>query len=67
MAKYHNAKKARNVALLAREAMGGNGALADRHVARLFTDAELNYTVEGTNEINMLVVGRQLTGLNAFK
>jgi len=67
MAKYHNAKKARYVAQLAREAMGGNGGLADRHVGRLFGDAELNYTVEGTNEINMLVIGRQLTGINAFR
>ncbi|MEM6285306.1 MAG: acyl-CoA dehydrogenase family protein, partial [Chloroflexota bacterium] len=66
MAKYNNAKKARQVALLARETMGGNGILADRHVARLLTDAEVIYTYEGTNEVNMLLVGRQLTGLNAI-
>lgn len=66
MAKYNNAKKARRVALLARETMGGNGILADRHVARLLTDAEVIYTYEGTNEMNMLIVGRQLTGYNAI-
>ncbi len=66
MAKYNNAKKARRVALLARETMGGNGLLADRHVARLLTDAEVIYTYEGTNEVNMLIVGRQLTGINAI-
>lgn len=66
MAKYNNAKKARQVALLARETMGGNGILADRHVARLLTDAEVIYTYEGTNEMNMLIVGRSLTGLNAI-
>ncbi|MEL7234166.1 MAG: acyl-CoA dehydrogenase family protein, partial [Chloroflexota bacterium] len=66
MAKYNNAKKARQVALLARETMGGNGILADRHVARLLTDAEVIYTYEGTNEVNMLLVGRAITGLNAF-
>lgn len=66
MAKYNNAKKARQVALLARETMGGNGILADKHVARLLTDAEVIYTYEGTNEMNMLIVGRQLTGYNAI-
>ncbi len=66
MAKYNNAKKARQVALLARETMGGNGILADRHVARLLTDAEVIYTYEGTNEMNMLIVGRKLTGINAI-
>jgi glutaryl-CoA dehydrogenase len=66
MAKYHNARKARYVTQLAREVMGGNGLLADNHVARLMTDAEVIYTYEGTNEINMLLVGRTLTGLNAI-
>ncbi len=66
MAKYHNAKKARYVTQLAREVMGGNGLLADNHVARLMTDAEVIYTYEGTNEINMLLVGRSLTGINAI-
>jgi len=42
-------------------------SFADRHVERLFGDAELNSTVEGTNEINMLVVGCQITGINAFR
>ena len=66
MAKYHNARKARYVTQLAREVMGGNGIQADRHVARLMTDAEVIYTYEGTNEVNMLIVGRTLTGHNAF-
>lgn len=66
MAKYNNARKARHVAMLARETMGGNGLLIDNHVARLLTDAEVVYTYEGTNEINMLIVGRDLTGLNAI-
>ncbi len=66
MAKYNNARKARQVALLARETMGGNGILAENHVARMLTDAEIIYTYEGTNEINMLLVGREITGLNAI-
>lgn len=66
MAKYNNARKARYVTQLARETLGGNGLLVENHIARLMTDAEVIYTYEGTNEINMLLVGRELTGLNAI-
>jgi glutaryl-CoA dehydrogenase len=66
MAKYNNARKARYVAQLAREVMGGNGILIENHVARLWTDAEIIYTYEGTNEVNLLIVGRELTGINAI-
>jgi glutaryl-CoA dehydrogenase len=66
MAKYNNARKARYVTQLARETLGGNGLLIDNHIARLWTDAEVIYTYEGTNEINMLLVGRELTGINAI-
>ena len=41
-------------------------AHANTPSARLFTDAEATYTYEGTNEINLLVAGRELTGIGAF-
>lgn len=66
MAKYNNARKARRVAQLARETLGGNGILIENHIARYFTDIEAIYTYEGTNEINMLIVGREITGIGAF-
>jgi len=66
MAKYNNARKARYVTGLARETLGGNGMVIDNHVARLWTDAEIIYTYEGTNEVNLLLVGRDLTGINAI-
>ncbi|MBK8430473.1 MAG: acyl-CoA dehydrogenase family protein [Chloroflexi bacterium] len=66
LGKYNNARKARQVALLAREVLGGNGILIENHVARLLLDAEVIYTYEGTNEINLLIVGRELTGIGAF-
>ncbi|MEL6406863.1 MAG: acyl-CoA dehydrogenase family protein [Chloroflexota bacterium] len=66
MAKYHNARKARRVTQLARETLGGNGIVIDNHIARLWTDAEVIYTYEGSNEINLLIVGRDITGINAF-
>ena len=66
LAKYNNARKARYVTQLARECLGGNGIVIDNHIARLMLDAEVIYTYEGTNEVNLLLVGRELTGLNAF-
>ncbi|HEX2619412.1 MAG TPA: acyl-CoA dehydrogenase family protein [Phototrophicaceae bacterium] len=66
MAKYNNARKARQVAMLARETMGGNGLLIENHVARLMMDIEVIYTYEGSNEVQTLIVGRELTGINAF-
>ncbi len=66
LAKYNNARKARQVAQQAREILGGNGILIENHVARLCTDAEAIYTYEGTNEINLLIVGRAMTGVGAF-
>ncbi|GAB4160302.1 MAG: acyl-CoA dehydrogenase family protein [Candidatus Promineifilaceae bacterium] len=66
LGKYNNAAKARRTAALAREILGGNGILLENHVARLMLDAEAIYTYEGSNEINLLIVGRALTGISAF-
>ncbi len=66
LAKYNNARKARHIVGLAREAMGASGVLLENHVARFFTDAEAIYTCEGTNEINLLIAGREITGINAI-
>ena len=67
MGKYNNARKARYVTQLAREVLGGNGMLIENHIGRLMLDAEAIYTYEGTNEINLLLIGRELTGINAIK
>ncbi len=66
MAKFNNARKARYVTQLAREILGADGIIIDNHIARLMTDAEIIYTYEGTNKVNLLLVGRTLTGINAF-
>jgi glutaryl-CoA dehydrogenase len=66
LAKQYCAARARNVVALGRELMGGNGILLENHMARHFADMEAVYTYEGTNEINSLVVGREITGLAAF-
>ncbi|WP_028459868.1 acyl-CoA dehydrogenase family protein [Chloroflexus sp. Y-396-1] len=66
LAKQYCAAKARQIVALGREVLGGNGILLDRHIARHFADIEAVYTYEGTNEINTLVVGREITGIAAF-
>lgn len=50
----------------ARELMGGNGILLDLNVGRFVADAEAIYSYEGTREMNILIVGRSITGLSAF-
>ena len=66
LAKMNNAAKARQIVAVAREIFGGNGILLENHIARHFADVEAVYTYEGSNEINMLVVGREITGFAAF-
>lgn len=67
MAKRFCAARLRETAALAREVVGGNGIVLDEDVARFFADAEAVYSYEGTDEINALIVGRAITGINAFK
>lgn len=66
LAKMHNAAAAREVVGAARELLGGDGLLLENHVARHLTDVEVTVTVEGTDAIQALIVGRELTGLSAF-
>lgn len=67
LAKMNHTEMAREVALHARELLGGNGILGEYHVMRHLCDLEASFTYEGTHDINMLVVGREITGLSAFK
>lgn len=66
MAKLFAARRARAVLAEARDLLGGNGILLERHVARHQADLEGLYTYEGTDAIQTLVVGRAITGLAAF-
>ena len=66
LAKSNNASMARFVAATAREILGGNGILQDYEVMRHMCDLEAVFTYEGTNDINTLVVGREITGISAF-
>ena len=66
LAKMNNAKKAKQVCADARDTMGGNGVLLEYHVARHLSDMEIVYTYEGTDTIQSLIVGRDITGISAF-
>ena len=66
LAKMNNAARARQIVADARDLLGGNGVLLDYHVARHMADMEAVYTYEGTDTIQALIVGRDITGVRAF-
>jgi glutaryl-CoA dehydrogenase len=66
LAKLHNARQAKLVCSEARDILGGNGLLLEYHVARHLTDLEIVETYEGTDSVQSLILGRDLTGLSAF-
>jgi glutaryl-CoA dehydrogenase len=66
VAKMHCAATARTVCQDARDMMGGNGLLLENHVARHLADVEVTYTYEGTDTVQALIVGREITGTQAF-
>ena len=66
LAKLNNTRKARQVCAEARDMLGGNGILLDNHVIRHMTDIEAIHTYEGTETMQSLIVGRDITGIGAF-
>ncbi len=66
LAKMNNARLAREVVADAREMLGGNGILLEYHIARHHADIEAVFTYEGTDTIQSLIVGRDVTGHSAF-
>ena len=66
LAKMNNARLAREVVADAREMLGGNGILLEYHIARHHADIEAVFTYEGTDTIQSLIVGRDITGTQAF-
>jgi glutaryl-CoA dehydrogenase len=44
----------------------GNGILLDFHVVRHMADVEAIHTHEGTETIQTLIVGKDITGVGAF-
>jgi len=66
LAKLNNTRKARQVCAEARDMLGGNGILLENHVIRHMADIEAIHTYEGTETMQTLIVGRDITGVGAF-
>lgn len=66
MAKATTTRLARASVAMGRSLLGGNGISSDYEMAKLFGDAEILYTYEGSYEINSLLVGRAVTGISAI-
>ncbi|MGM7669925.1 acyl-CoA dehydrogenase family protein [Microbacterium sp. A93] len=66
LAKYHNTRTARMIASEARDMLGGNGILLENGVIRHQMDIEAIHTYEGTESVQALLIGRDLTGFSAF-
>lgn len=66
LAKYHNTRTGRQIAAEARDLLGGNGILVENGVIRHQADLEALITYEGTESMQALIVGRDITGTGAF-
>ena len=66
LAKYHNTRAARRIAATARDLLGGNGILLENGVMQHLADIEAIHTYEGTESVQALLIGRDITGMSAF-
>ena len=66
LAKRNNVAMALDVARSARAVLGANGISVEYPVIRHMLNLESVYTYEGTHEVHTLILGRALTGENAF-
>lgn len=64
--KRNNCGKALDIARLARDMHGGNGISDEFHVMRHMVNLETVNTYEGTHDVHALIIGRAITGLQAF-
>ena len=64
--KRNNCGKALDAARLARDMHGGNGISGEFQVIRHMVNLETVNTYEGTHDVHALILGRAITGLQAF-
>jgi glutaryl-CoA dehydrogenase len=64
--KRNNCGKALDIARLSRDMHGGNGIHDEYHVIRHMINLETVNTYEGTHDVHALILGRAITGLQAF-
>ncbi|XP_011418526.3 glutaryl-CoA dehydrogenase, mitochondrial [Magallana gigas] len=66
MIKRNSCGKALDIARVARDMLGGNGISDEYHIIRHVMNLEAVNTYEGTHDIHALILGRAITGLQAF-
>ena len=66
LAKQNNVEMALETARTARDILGANGIMGEYPVMRHLCNLETVYTYEGTNDIHLLVLGKEITGISAF-
>ncbi|XP_074881149.1 glutaryl-CoA dehydrogenase, mitochondrial isoform X2 [Buteo buteo] len=66
MLKRNSCGKALAIAREARDMLGGNGICDEYHVIRHLMNLEAVNTYEGTHDIHALILGRAITGIQAF-
>jgi glutaryl-CoA dehydrogenase len=66
LAKRNNVSMATDIAREARRLLGASGILAEYQAMRHLANLESVYTYEGTHDIHTLILGQEITGLNAF-
>ena len=64
--KRNNCGKALDAARMARDMHGGNGIQEDFQIMRHMVNLETVNTYEGTHDVHALILGRAITGLQAF-
>ncbi|CAL1530327.1 unnamed protein product [Lymnaea stagnalis] len=64
--KRNNCGKSLDIARQARDMLGGNGISDEYHIIRHVMNLEAVNTYEGTHDIHALILGRAITGLQAF-
>jgi len=65
LAKRNNCTMARKIAATSREMLGANGITEDYSPIRHMANIESVYTYEGTHEMHTLILGKEITGINA--
>lgn len=66
LGKRDNVRSALHAARSAREILGGSGITLEYHSIRHMLNLETVDTYEGTHDIHTLILGRELTGMNAL-
>lgn len=66
LAKGNACREALNIARKCRNLLGANGISLEYHVIRHMLNLESVFTYEGTDNVHTLVLGKHITGINAF-